>query len=234
MSTKKIDYKNKSVLLTSNCSKNKKLPIKLNKIIDSKFKNLQHIKICVILTARMGRKNKSYNFLKNNAINIFKKQEKLLHINKSYNVVFIDFSKKNNIDSCINHIKSSNIIWIVGGDTFFLWYHLKKTNIDKLICNRVKNNNVLYVGCCAGAIIAGKTLNPTYIARFYKKTKRYNLNNIYKSTYWNNSVKNKKTFNFIKNKDFLPHCKTKKSKVLNMYNNKTSMYCLPEYKPYTK
>ena len=233
MNTKKIDYKNKSVLLASNCTKNKKLPITLNKIIDSKFKNLEHIKICVIVTPRMGRKNKSYKFLKNQAINRFKKQEKLLHINKSYNVVFIDFSKKNNIDNCINHIKSSNIIWIVGGDTFFLWYHLKKTNIDKLICNRVKNKNALYVGCCAGAIIAGETLNPTYIARFYKKSKKYNLSNIYKNTHWN-TIKNKKTFNFINNKDFLPHCKTKKSKVLNMYNNKTKMFCLPEYKPYIK
>ena len=234
MSTKKIDYKNKSLLLTSNCNTNKKkLSISLNKIIDSKFKNLQHIKICVIVTPRMNLKNKSKKFLKNKAINIFKKQEKLLHINKSYSVVFIDISKKNSIDNCIKHIKSSNIIWIMGGDTFYLWYHLKNTNINKLIENRVKNNNLLYVGCCAGAIIAGKTLNPTYIARFYKKSRKYNLNNIYKNTHWN-TVKNKKTFNFIKNKDFLPHCKTKKSKVLNMYNNKTKMFCLPEYKPYIK
>ena len=68
MNTKKIDYKNKSILLASNCTKNKKLPIELNKIINSKFKNLEHIKICVIVTLRMGIKNKSYKFLKNQAI----------------------------------------------------------------------------------------------------------------------------------------------------------------------
>ena len=47
-------------------------------------------------------------------------------------------------------------------------------------------------------------------------------------------IKIKKHLNFLKNKDFLPHCRTKKSKTLNIYNSKVKMTCLPEYKLYTK
>ena len=66
-----------------------------------------------------------------------------------------------------------------------------------------------------------------------KTSDKFNLNNIYKQDYWN-KLNNKKTFKFLKNKDILPHCKTKKSRVLNMYKNKTKMFCLPEYKPLIK
>ena len=37
--------------------------------------------------------------------------------------------------------KSNSIIWVMGGDTFYLWYHLKKTGMDKLIYNRIKRCN---------------------------------------------------------------------------------------------
>ena len=232
--TKKLNKKyNKNILLASDCTKNKILPKYLNKIINYKFKNLEHIKISVVITPKLGFKNRSYSYKKNRAIKKFKKQEKKLNIEKSYAIEYVDFSFKKNLDKCINSLKTSNIIWIVGGDTFYLWYHLKKNKIDKIINNRIKKNNVLYVGCCAGAIIAGETLNPTYIARLYKKSNKYNLKNIYKYDFWNN-IKNKKTLKLAKNKDFLPHCKSKKSKQLNMYNNKTKMFCLPEYKPFTR
>ena len=231
--TKKNIYKKKSVLLSSDCTKNKKLPIELNNIINNKFENLDFIKISVLITAKLGLRNRSYEYLRNKAIKLFRKQEKKLNISKDYKVQFVDCSYKKNLTACINSIKTSNIVWVMGGDTFYLWYHLKNSKVGDLICKRVKKNNILYVGCCAGAIVAGSTINPTYIARFYKKSYKYNLKNIYKPEFWN-KFNNKNTFKFIKNKDFLPHCKTKKTRILNMYKNKTKMFCLPEYKPFTK
>tara|TARA_B100000035_G_scaffold315335_1_gene335317 strand:- start:379 stop:1089 length:711 start_codon:yes stop_codon:yes gene_type:complete len=233
--TKKNNYKNKSVLLSSDCTKNTKLPREFNKIINSKFKHLDFIKISVLFTAKLGLKNKnrSYEDIKNKAIELFRKQEKKLNIQKDYKVQFVDCSYKKNLNSCINSIKTSNVVWVMGGDTFYLWYHLKNSKINNLICNKIKKKEILYVGCCAGAIVAGESINPTYIARFYKKSYKYNLNNIYKPDFWN-KLKNKKTFKLIKNKDFLPHCRTKKSRVLNMYKHKTKMFCLPEYKPFIK
>ena len=233
--TKKNYYKNKSVLLASDCTKNKKLPKEFNNIINNKFKNLDFIKISVLITAKFGliNKNRSYEKVKNKAISVFKKQEKKLNIEKDYKVQFVDCSYKKNLNACINSIKTSDVVWVMGGDTFYLWYHLKNSNVSKLICDRIKKNKILYVGCCAGAIVAGESLNPSYIARFYKKSYKFNLNNIYKQDFWN-KLNNKKTFKFVKNKDILPHCKTKKSRILNMYKNKTKMFCLPEYKPLIK
>ena len=223
---------NKSVLLSSDCTKNKKLPIKLNKLINSKFKKKESIKISVLITAKLNFK-KTYKAMREKAIKLFRKQEKKLKINKDYSVEFIDCSQKSNIEKCTNSIKNCDVIWVMGGDTLYLWYHIKKTNIDKLICNKVNTNKAIYVGCCAGAIIGGETINPTFIARFYKKSRKYNLTNIYKKNFWN-KIGNKKTLKFIKNKDILPHCKTKKSKIMNLYNNRTKMFCLPEYKPLIK
>ena len=223
---------NKSVLLSSDCTKNKKLPIAFNKLINNKFKNKQEIKISVLITAKLNFK-KTYQQMREKAIKLFRKQEKKLNINKDYKVEFIDCSQKSNVKKCINSIKKCDVIWVMGGDTLYLWYHIKKTNIDKLIYNKVNTNKVIYVGCCAGAIIGGETINPTFIARLYKKSRKYNLTNIYKKKFWN-KIGNKKTLKFIKNKDVLPHCKTKKSKIMNLYNNKTKMFCLPEYKPLIK
>jgi len=231
--TKKNIYKNKSVLLASNCTKNTKIHKEFNNIVNNKFKHLDFIKISVLITAKLGLKNRSYEYLRNKAIKLFKQQEKKLNIVKDYKVQFVDCSYKKNLNSCINSIKSSNVVWVMGGDTFYLWYHLKNSKVNNLICNQVKKNKILYVGCCAGAIVAGETINPSYIARFYKKSYKFSLKNIYKQKYWN-KLNNKKTFKFIKNKDFLPHCKTKKTRILNMYKNKTKMFCLPEYKPFTK
>ena len=225
--------RNKSVILTSNCTSNNVLAKNLNNIINNKFKEVDILKISVIVTAKYNKKNILEKELVKNAVKNFKLQEKKFKFNMPYEVTYIDCSKKKNLKKFEKNIKTTNIIWVIGGDTFFLWYHLKKTNMHKLICERVKSNKVIYIGCCAGAIIAGETLNPTYVARFFKKSRKYNLKNTYKNDYWLNN-KNKKTFKFFKNKDFLPHCRTKKSKTLNIYNSKVKMTCLPEYKLYKK
>ena len=93
--TKKLNKKyNKNILLASDCTKNKILPKYLNKIINYKFKNLEHIKISVVITPKLGLKNRSYSYKKNRAIKKFKKQEKKLNIEKSYAIEYVDFSFK--------------------------------------------------------------------------------------------------------------------------------------------
>ena len=222
-----------NIILASNCTKNTIFANKTSNIINHKFQNNNSINISVIITAKMNFKNKTYHQLTDNAKTKFNKQFKYFNIKKPYYIDFIDFSKKNNINKALNSIKNSDIIWVVGGDTFYLWYHLKKNNIDKIICDRIKKNNVLYIGCCAGAIIAGETINPAYIARFFKKSNKYKLNNTYKKKFWykNNNVSSLK---LKKNVDFLPHCNNKTTKKLQIYNNLNKLYCLPEYKIYTK
>lgn len=219
--------KNTSIILASDCKKNEKIMQSIRKAIKLKFnkKEKENLKISIIMTARMGFRNKSKKILLNEAIkkcNEWKYAEKL-----KLPLEIIDCSNKDNLKKFKKSINSSQIIWVMGGDTLYLWYYLKKTKMDKLIKDRIKNHNTLYIGCCAGSIIAGNSIYPTFASRFSKKTNKYYIKNTYKKKYWNNND-NQKTLNLIKGKDILPHCNSR-NKTFKLKRKK--IYCLPEYKP---
>ena len=117
---------NKSVILTSNCTSNNVLAQKLNNIINNKFKELDILKISVIVTAKYNKKNILEKELVKNAIKNFKLQEKKFKFNMPYEVTYIDCSKKKNLKKFEKNIKTTNIIWVIGGDTFFYGIILKK------------------------------------------------------------------------------------------------------------
>ena len=100
--------------------------------------------------------------------------------------------------------------------------------MDKLIYKRVKQDDVLYIGCCAGAILAGKSIYPVSISRLNSNSTKYYIKNLYKKNFWNK--KNSKSLKLI-NKDILPHCSSK-SKTIKIKNKK--LRCLKEYIPLIK
>ncbi len=220
--------KNTSVILASDCKKNNRIINDVKKAIKLKYKNKDNLKISMIMTARMGFRNKTRKELLDVAIkkcNDWKYAEKL-----GLPIEIVDCSSKKNLEKFKKSIKSSQIIWVMGGDTLYLWYHLKKTKMDLLILDRIKNKKAIYVGCCAGAIIAGNSIYPTFASRFNKKTNKYYIKKTYKKKFWNNN-NNQKTLNLIKGRDVLPHC-TSKNKTFKL--KKRKLYCLPEYKPLIK
>lgn len=52
---------------------------------------------------------------------------------------------------------SKDVIWLGGGNTFYLRWILKDTGVDKVIQDFVRNGKV-YAGWSAGAVVAGPTL----------------------------------------------------------------------------
>lgn len=54
-------------------------------------------------------------------------------------------------------LASKDVIWIGGGNTFYLRWLLRETKSDEIITKLVKNG-IVYGGGSAGAIIAGPTL----------------------------------------------------------------------------
>lgn len=54
-------------------------------------------------------------------------------------------------------LRENDIIYITGGNTFFLMQELKKTGTDKIILEEILNGK-LYIGESAGAIILSKTI----------------------------------------------------------------------------
>ena len=180
-----------TLVLSSKCSSefatsiNPKLINNINEQINKKFKNRNKdsLKIAVIATAKLNlyKKSRSREYLFKKSKTIANNYGKRLGIS----VTTIDCSDKKNIPKFKNEIESSDIILVLGGDTFYLMYHLKKSKMDRVLYNRVKNNNVIYVGCCSGSIIAGSTVFPTYIYRKYPHmAKKYTLNNIYRAKYF--------------------------------------------------
>lgn len=164
---------------------NPKLITNIKQQIKKKFKNKarHELKLSVIITPKLNlyKKSRSREYLIKKAKTIANNYGKCLNISTTS----IDCSDKKNIPKFKNEIESSDIILVLGGDTFYLMYHLKKSKMDRVLYNRVKNNNVIYVGCCSGSIIAGSTVFPTYIYRKYPHmAKKYTLNNIYRAKYF--------------------------------------------------
>lgn len=60
-------------------------------------------------------------------------------------------------DELENALSSTDIIWVGGGNTFYLRYIMKKSGFDKII-GTVLKKGVAYAGHSAGAIVAGPTL----------------------------------------------------------------------------
>ena len=216
---------NKStVLVASNCRDDKHLFTKVNELISKKFDDNNKTKISILYTPRMGFRNKTRSQLYIDTKEMIKKWKYKEKLSREFDL--IDCSKSINLERCKNKINKNSILWIMGGDTLYLMYHLKKSGIADLIKKRVYKDNFLLIGCCAGAIISGNSINPTFIDRANKKKHKYYIKNTYKKKFWEKS-KNCKGLNLIKNIDIVPHCTTKKkSKHFTLRNKK--LYCLPE------
>ncbi len=72
------------------------------------------------------------------------------------------FKNKNitTINICHDNVKkitNSDIIFVCGGNTFYILDRIKKTGYDKIITNHIKKNK-LYIGLSAGSIVIHKTI----------------------------------------------------------------------------
>ena len=69
-----------------------------------------------------------------------------------------DFGDESSEISLIDTLKPYDVIWLGGGNTYYLRWLLKKTGADSIIKELVKSGKV-YGGASAGAIVAGPTIN---------------------------------------------------------------------------
>mmetsp|Transcript_102038 Transcript_102038/g.176996 ORF Transcript_102038/g.176996 Transcript_102038/m.176996 type:complete len:323 (-) Transcript_102038:226-1194(-) len=75
----------------------------------------------------------------------------------------VDCSKDGDrVENCKKAISTAKCIWVPGGNTFWLWYHMRRTGIDELVRKRVLEDGALYVGHSAGAIVAGSTMSTAF------------------------------------------------------------------------
>ena len=58
-------------------------------------------------------------------------------------------------------VQRASCVWVAGGNTFFLWHHMRRSGMDKLVKRRVEEG-ALYVGCSAGSIVAGEHISTAF------------------------------------------------------------------------
>ena len=182
---------------------------KVKQLIKLKFKNNDKVKISLITTANyrsIANKNKTRDEI-DKSLEKFK--NKLMNV-LNIEIELIDCSRKKNYYRFKKSIENNNIFWVIGGDTLYLMYYLKKYKFDKLIKERILNDKIIYIGCSAGSIIIGNTIDTSFIHRRYTNLKKYYQIKTFKKKYWKNN-KSRKALNLINNYDILPHCKNNKT-----------------------
>lgn len=75
-----------------------------------------------------------------------------------FKITELDIAKAS-IDAMQKALSSADIVYIAGGNTFYLLKQLRDSGFDKLLTNYV-NKGGLYAGASAGALVAGVDIEP--------------------------------------------------------------------------
>lgn len=107
-------------------------------------KDISQIKLLYITIAVDGEKDTDRKWLEEEYATILNLGIKKENITEYHYEENVDFS-------------SYDIIYMIGGNTFYLLKELKEKNLVKKIIQAI-NNGVIYIGSSAGSIILGKTI----------------------------------------------------------------------------
>jgi len=81
-------------------------------------------------------------------------RKKLKHMGFNFNELDINGKTKHQIKKALKNV---DVIYVAGGNTFYLLEKARESGFDKVVVELV-NNGVLYCGVSAGAILAGPSI----------------------------------------------------------------------------
>ena len=67
--------------------------------------------------------------------------------------------KDKNEESIYNDLKNVDVIFVCGGNSFYLLFHAKQSGFDKA-AKRLVQEGKIYIGSSAGSLLAGPTIEP--------------------------------------------------------------------------
>ena len=108
-------------------------------------KKPEETNLCFIATASEPEENKWY---------VDKDRKRLAEL--GFKITEIDL-KQENEDSLKDKFKKFDVIYVEGGNTFYLLKYVRKSGFDKALLDFL-NENKIYVGVSAGSIIAGPSI----------------------------------------------------------------------------
>ena len=108
-------------------------------------------------TPEPGRKPRSAGELRRRRWADARKKGRLLGEQLGIEVKCVDCARTQG-DELAKEVGDAHCLWVTGGNTFFLWQHMRASGLDALIRRRLAAG-ALYVGCSAGAIVAGQSVS---------------------------------------------------------------------------
>jgi len=108
-------------------------------------KSIKEIKLAHIVTAANPEEDKSYMVGDKNKL-----------IEAGFQVEDIDIAVAIG-DELERALVDKDIIYVQGGNTFYLLHHARKSGFDKIV-KKLVENGVIYVGVSAGSILASPTI----------------------------------------------------------------------------
>ncbi len=105
-------------------------------------KNSKYTKVCFIATASDPEKDKWY---------VEKDKERLLEL--GFEITEVDL-KQENEKSLSEKLEKFDVVYVEGGNTFYLLKYVKESGFDKAISKFLEGGGI-YVGVSAGTMIAG-------------------------------------------------------------------------------
>ena len=108
-------------------------------------KPAEDVRIAHIITASKPEEDKFYM-----------ENDKVLIKEAGLNVEDIDIEGKNKTQ-LLNILESFDIIYVQGGNTFYLLKHIKLSGFDKVM-KKLFRKGKIYIGVSAGSIVAGKNI----------------------------------------------------------------------------
>lgn len=130
------------LLLTSNGLTTKKITDKFLELIE---KNPRDINFVFIPTAAWPEVDQSWVEINKGPIK-----------NLGINIIELDLKNKK-ISEIEEVIEKADVVWVNGGNTFYLLYWVKKSGFTRVI-KKFIDKNKLYVGLSAGSILASPTI----------------------------------------------------------------------------
>jgi len=111
-------------------------------------KKPEETRICFVITASHPEENKGY---------VEKDKKRLLEL--GFKIITEMDLKEENEESLKQKLENFNVIFVEGGNTFYLLKYVKESGFDKRIKSFLDRGGI-YVGVSAGSYIAGPDISP--------------------------------------------------------------------------
>lgn len=111
-------------------------------------KKPEETRVCFITTASHPQEDKGY---------VEKDRERLIEL--GFQVTELDL-KQENKESLEEKLKNFDVVFVEGGNTFYLLKHVRESGFDKVLKSFLDKGGI-YIGVSAGTYIAGPDISPT-------------------------------------------------------------------------